>query len=422
MRDLLKLLEGESAERGVPALTTRDSHIPMIPGKIAAILGMRRSGKTYFLYQQIRDLLAAGEPRSAILHVNFEDDRLLPLDHRKLASLLEAFWELHPENHDREVFLFLDEIQNVVDWPIVLRRFLDTRKVRICATGSSAKLLGAEIATSLRGRSLPCEMWPFSLFERLRYLGHDAPAPGAPSGPATRDRLSAMLRTHLMEGGFPETISMRSDDRRRTLQSYVDVAILRDIVERHAIGNVSLIRYLIKTLITSAGARFSVNKFHKDVRSQGIEAGKNTVHTYLAYVEDAFLAFLVPLHTDSVRKRNVNPRKVYVVDPGLVRAFSFPAHDLGPRFENLVYLDLRRRGCEIGYYITRSGFEVDFVARAPDGRTRLYQAAYEASDPAVRERELRALDEAREELGLEGMLVTTENYVSEFLFESYGRS
>jgi len=417
MKDLVSLLHSEFFENGPPQLTPREARIPEVEGKILAVVGMRRAGKTYFLYQQIHRLLEAGAPETSILYLNLEDDRLQPVDRTRLARLLEAFYALHPENHDRRVFLFFDEIQNAQGWPAVLRRFLDTRNVRIMVTGSSAKLLGSEIASVLRGRSLPCEISPFSFAERIRFLGADFPAPGQSLAPAARDRLLAQLHTHLNDGGFPETVPMQPAERIQTLQNYVDVVILRDIVERHGVGNVALVRYLIRTLLATAGSRFTVNKLFNDLKSQGIRVAKNTLHEYLGYVEEAFLAFLVPIAARSIRKRQVNPRKVYAVDPGLVHAFSFGSEDRGPLFENLIYTDLRRRGCEVGYHITRSGREVDFIATFPDGRARLYQVTYDVSSESARRREEDALDEARKELGVEGRLVTAENYASEFLPE-----
>ncbi len=301
MKDLIAVLTAEFHERGLPALMPRDARIPEAERKMIAILGMRRSGKTYFMYQQIAALLQAGTPRESILYLDFEDDRIQPVDGAKLARLVDSFYVLHPENHDRRVFLFLDEIQNVQGWPAVLRRFLDTRDVRIFMSGSSAKLLSKEIATALRGRSLPCEISPFSFTERLRFLGAEVPVPGDALGPAARDHLLKHLYTHLQAGGFPETIRMEPADRIATLRNYVDVVMLRDIVERHGIANVALARYLIRSLLASAGGRFSVNKFYRDLKSQGLKVAKNTLHEYLEYVEDAFLAFLVPLCTGSLR-------------------------------------------------------------------------------------------------------------------------
>jgi hypothetical protein len=417
MKELVGLLQEEFYEQRLPALVTRDARVPQVEKKIIAVVGMRRAGKTYFLYQQIAELLKAGEPRDSILFLSFEDDRLIPVDRAKLAGLIEALYALHPENHHRRVHLFLDEIQNVEGWPPVLRRFLDTRDIRIFVSGSSAKLLSREIATALRGRSLPCEISPFSFKERLRFLGAEVPAPGASLGPAARDRLLQHLRTHLHDGGFPETLPQQPVDRLQTLRDYVDVVILRDIIERHGITNVALVRYLIRTLLSIAGGRFTVNKCFNDLKSQGFRVAKNTLHEYLEYIEDAFLAFLVPLAARSVRRKQVNPRKVYAVDPGLVQAFTLRTENYGPLFENLVFNDLRRRGCDVAYHLTSEGNEVDFVAQYPDGRTRLYQVCFDPSDEATRRREERALEEAKKELGVDGSLVTPESYYQEFVLE-----
>ena len=132
---------------------------------------MRRTGKTFMLFQEIRRLLADQVPIETILYLNFEDDRLLPMNKSELAKLLDAFYSLYPENHEKQCYLFLDEIQNVHDWPIVIRRFLDSKKVKIYLTGSSAKLLSKEIATSLRGRSIATEIWPYSFREYLTAHG-----------------------------------------------------------------------------------------------------------------------------------------------------------------------------------------------------------------------------------------------------------
>jgi len=127
-------------------LEKRDASFPLAEGKIKVAMGMRRSGKTYFCYQKILQLISDGIPLSQILYINFEDDRLLPLDQGKLARLIEAFYSIYPENHERHCYLFLDEIQNAEGWPVVIRRFHDSKNVEIFLSGSSAKLLSKEIA------------------------------------------------------------------------------------------------------------------------------------------------------------------------------------------------------------------------------------------------------------------------------------
>jgi len=141
--------------------------------------------------------------------------------------------------------------------------------------------------------------------------------------------------------------------------------------------------------------------------------GKDTLYEYLGYFEDAFLCFPLPLHEASPRKAETAPKKIYGIDPGLIAAFRMGADDLGQRFENLLYLDLRRQGCELAYYLTASRREVDFLARYPDGRRELIQACWDAGDPETLRREAEALDEAKAELGLEGRIVTMGRYLEQ---------
>ncbi len=407
MKETLKVLL-EEFKGQLPATADsirRENNFPNVPGMINVAIGMRRVGKTYLIYQQIRDLLDEGVSIEQILFVNFEDDRLLPMTQKELASILDAFYSLHPENHDRQCYLFLDEIQNVEGWALVVRRFFDSKNVRIFLTGSSAKLLSKEIATSLRGRSYTTEVWPYSFKEYASV--HQISIPESPMGNKAKDRLHQEYCTYFNIGGFPAVQHLHDNQRRTVLQSYIESVIFRDIIERYKITNVQLIKYLIKTLIKNAAAPFSVHKFYQDVKSQGIRVSKDTVYQYLEYLEDVFLVFSVPLFTESVRKKQINPKKIYIIDNGLVRAqrlgFSLTWGNL---FENQIYLDLRREGKRVYYYQTQEGYEIDFVVENLDGSMELMQAVWDTTDPKTLEREERALRSAEKELGLKGRLVT----------------
>jgi predicted AAA+ superfamily ATPase len=332
-----------------------------------------------------------------------------------VAGIIDGFYAMAPENHDRLCFLFLDEVHALPDWSRLVRRLQDTRKVRLHLTGTSARMLSREIATEHRGRSLATEVWPYSFKEWLRAggPGGELRLPRPPYGQRVLDQFRPRLLAYLEEGGFPEVRNLDPALRLRILQEYVDVVVFRDVVERHRIANLALARYLTRTLLRGVGRSLSINKIHNDLKSQGRGTGKNTLYEYLAYFEDAFLCFAVPLHEASPRKAETALKKIYAVDPGLVTAFRMGAEDLGQRFENLVYLDLRRQGCEVSYYLTRSGREVDFLARHADGRRELLQACWDAGDPETLRREREALAEAREELGLEGRLVTMASYLEQ---------
>ena len=173
----------------------RQAKFPAVENKIKVAIGMRRTGKTYFIFQKIAALIQEGVLLTDILYINLEDDRLLPLNRDKLARLLEGFYSTYPKNHERKCYLFLDEIQVVEDWAIVIRRFFDTKQVEIYLTGSSAKLLSKEIATSLRGRSLATEIWPYDFGEYL--IATNNPIDKTGYGSKKRDQLMYAFRQYL---------------------------------------------------------------------------------------------------------------------------------------------------------------------------------------------------------------------------------
>jgi predicted AAA+ superfamily ATPase len=407
---LIQLLLGEFYEKigSLKDIVMRDAEFPKAQDKIKVAIGMRRAGKTYFLYQQILQLINDGVDKRTILYINFEDDRLLPLDQKKLAKLLEAFYEFYPENHNRRCYLFLDEIQNVENWPTVVRRFHDSKNVELFLTGSSAKLLSGEIATNLRGRSLAIEIWPYSFGEFLR--ARSCTFDRGLFDKKLHDNLQHLFSLYLQQGGFPEVQLYDNSVRMQTLQEYLDVAVYRDIVERHTVKHPSLIKYMILAMIHTAGRPFTVNKFYNDIKSQGYQVGKDVLYEYASHIEDAFLVFAVPLYAKSLRRVQTNPKKLYTIDPGMVVATTLQI-DLSKLFENCIYLDLRRLGCKIHYYLTTSQQEVDFLIQTPQGEKKLLQVAWEMNDAETLKREQGALSQARHELNLDGSIITLESYL-----------
>lgn len=412
MIDILETLLEEAfdiasqAEKSIP----RQLKFPETEDVIKVAIGMRRSGKTYFLYQTINQLLLEGIPKQQILMINFEDDRLLPMTSKEMGALLDAFYTLYPENYNKCCYFFLDEVQNIPDWHLVVRRYFDSKNVRLYITGSSAKLLSKEIASSLRGRSLSIEVFPYNFSEYL--IAHDIALPEKPFGQKSFDVMRHHLLNYFSTGGFPAVQHMPKNEWRDTLQGYVDTVILRDIIERHNVSNIVLLKFLTTTLLKNAATIFSVNKFYNDIKSQGYKISKDTIHTYMEYIEDAFLSFTVPFYSESERKKQNIPKKIYAIDNGLVNANLLGTNDTYNKFlENQVYLDLRRQGKDIYFYHTDDGFEVDFVAVDKDGSRELIQVTWDMSDPKTLEREQRALEQAEKELGVSGKIITLNDYL-----------
>ena len=380
-----------------PVFTRRLVHgTQEMPGKATAVVGMRRSGKTTFLHQLRAERVQRGMPPEHLPYINFEDDRLAGLAAEHLDFLLQEYGRRFPDTAaGARTTWFFDEIQVVPGWERFVRRLLDSGRVDVFVTGSSAALLSREIATALRGRAWEVPLFPFSFAEALRHQATDLPDDVAFMTGAERSRVERSFLDWLTVGGFPEAQGLDDATRRQLLRDYVDVAMLRDVIERHGVSNVVGLRWLVRQLLGNAAALFSVEKFHAALKSQGVAISRDTVHQLLAHLEDCFLVRLVWMEARSERQRMVNPRKAYPVDPGLIPIFDRSGRaNLGHALETAVLVELQRRRHEVTYVRTPEGHEVDFLARSPEGAVELIQVCADASDPATEERELRALVEA----------------------------
>jgi len=394
-----KIVDSEAAPP--PPFTRRDVWLPTVPGKAVAVIGMRRVGKTTLLWQVLADRLARAaddtpDPRHGLMYFSFEDERLAGLQGRHLDLLVEEYFRLHPEWRDRRrATFFLDEIQLVPGWELFARRLLDTEKIDIFLSGSSARLLSREVATSMRGRAMEAAVYPFSFRECLRHAGCEPKKNTDRMTKAERSLLDQRLLEYLERGGFPEAQGLDVRNRTELLSGYVDVVLLRDVIERYDVAQPRVLRWMARRLLGNAAGGFSVNKFHADLKSQGVAVGKDTLHDYLGHLEDTFVLRTLAIATDSERRRHVNPRKVYPVDTGLIPLFDRSGKtNLGHALETAVLLELERRGAEAAYVRTEGGFEVDFFARHPDGQEELLQVCASLDDPDTRAREIRALQDA----------------------------
>jgi len=367
------------------------------PNKATAVIGMRRAGKTTFLHQVRHERRAAGIPQARLPYVNFEDERLARIDVRHLGLLVEDYYRRLPALRGREVVTWcFDEIQVVPGWERFVRRLLDSEKAEVFLSGSSAALLSREVATSMRGRGWEVVIHPFSFEEALRHAGTALPTALRHVTAAERSTLEHALLRYLDAGGFPEAQSVPVADRHELLRQYVDVAVLRDVMERHQVSNVTGLHWLVRHLLGNAGGLFSVEKFHARLKSLGIAIARDTLHALLGYVEDCFLVRTTWLETASERRRMVNPRKIHPVDPGFIPIFDQTGRaNRGHALETVVRIELERRRMQATYVKTREGFEVDFLARPASGRPVLIQVAADLADAATCSRELRALLAAR---------------------------
>jgi len=408
MKNIISQLIDDFHERELPVPVPRDQKLSEIKGKADVVIGMRRAGKTWFCYQKMAQLLDAGIEKAKILYLNFEDDRLLGFDISHFQHVLDVYFAKYPEHRNTECYFFFDEIQRIDQWEIFIRRLLDTENVRVYLTGSSSKLLSTEIASNLRGRSMPIEIFPFSFREFLKYHGLFLETP-ITFGAKTTSTLRKAARDYLEVGGFPEVQRLERNLRMEVLQGYIDSVLLKDIIERHGVGNVTALKHLVRSVMVSPGGKFSVNKFYNTLRSMAVKCTKNNLYDYLVHLVDAFVFSKAPLHTRSEKVRLINPAKIYTIDTGLLNAMTFRnSSDYGLLLENMVFMHLRREGNDIEYVKTKDGFETDFFARnKATGDVKLVQVCWDVSDKKTFERELRGLKSAMAEFEIaSGTIVT----------------
>ncbi|MFH1306666.1 MAG: ATP-binding protein [Candidatus Micrarchaeota archaeon] len=317
-------------------IVPREMRIPDT-SKIVSIIGSRRAGKTFYFYQLINELLNKKINKDRILYINFEDDRLLPLKAGELNDMLEAYYELYPDNKQKQKYLFFDEIQNVEGWETFVRRVNDKEKAKIFVTGSSSKLLSKEIATSLRGRTLAFYLFPLSFREFLRFRDIELSRDFAYS--SLRFKVKKLFLEYLEYGGFPEVVLSRSL-KQKILNNYFEMFIYRDLVERYSLRNLSLLKMMSKFLITNISALFSASSYYRTVKG-GLSVSKETVIEYLSYLMDINLIYLVQIFSYSLKVKQVNPSKVYCIDTGLRNAVALRfSSDFGRLAENAVFIEL----------------------------------------------------------------------------------
>ncbi|CAN5264367.1 ATP-binding protein [soil metagenome] len=395
-------------EAPLPVLTRRDARVPPIAGKAMAVIGMRRSGKTSFLHQERADRIAAGRTPERLVYFNFEDERLAGMEASQLGLIPETHLRLFPEPTSEPVTLFLDEIQAVPGWESFARRLLDEGGTELFLSGSSAKLLSREIATSMRGRGWEIAIHPFSFREYLRHHGHELPSDAAKLTRRRAVLLDQRFAEYLEAGGFPEAQGLGRADRRQLLQGYVDVLLLRDVIERHGVGNATALRWMVRRLLGNPGGLCSVTKIEADLKSQGIPVGRETLYELLDHLEDAFLLKAIPVATDSEKRRQVNPRKIFPVDSSLGPIFDRSTKaNTGHALEVAVHNELVRRGADVAYVKTKGGFEVDFLSRNADGGQSLIQVCAGVDAPETLAREVRALQSAAEDYPADELLLLT---------------
>ena len=278
-------------------------------------VGIRRAGKSFLLYQRIQELLHSGHTWNEMLYVNFEDERLIGMT----AADLNLILEVHAEMSTDRPMLFLDEIQNIDGWDKFVRRLADN-KYRAYVTGSNAKMLSQDVATTLGGRYITVHVYPYD-FKEFLYANGVEVTENSLFATESRAEIKRIFNDYFRSGGFPEGASLAA--KRDYLTSVYQKIYLGDIAARHSIENTFALRILFRKLAESIKQPVSFTRITNIVASTGVKISKNTVINYMEYAKDACLLIPIQNIADKLVERETNP-KYYFADPDLPCRYPSP--------------------------------------------------------------------------------------------------
>lgn len=402
-KDLLKTIITDNQKRQLPNIWPRILKIPLESEKIITLAGVRRSGKTYHLWNIIKRLQAQGIKPQQIIYINFEDERL-NLTVGELDQIIQSYRELYPEQELSNCYFLFDEIQEAAGWEKFVARIYSNISRHLFITGSNATLLSKEIATALRGRTLIFEVYPLS-FKEFVNVSEQKPDKNTSQGKA---RLVNLFEQFLVQGGFPELLKLDVSLKDKALQEYFNVMALRDLIERYQIKQAAILKYFCKRVVGNTASEFSIHKIYNELKSQGYKISKDTIYAFQDYVEAVYLARFIAKYSPSVVKRELSQKKSYVIDQGLGAALDYKvSRDKSRLFETTVALELIKRGKQITYL--QNGFECDFLVLKKDKVIQAVQVSYDVSGSKTRAREIKGLVQACRQFKLKTATIITPN-------------
>lgn len=371
-------------------MIARDISIDTETGKVQAVTGPRRSGKSSLMKISIQSLIHNGLDWGHVCYISFEDERLRK-DNYNADLLLQAFRELHPENALlRNVYFFLDEIQYLPGWEFFINRVYESISRNIVISGSNSKILHTNVASVLRGRGIVQEVLPLSFAEFLRFKDISYQAWGP-----QKSVVIAAFQEYLLWGGYPEIALSKPALKRTILQEYFNTVIYRDILEQKP-GVTNYLRYLLHRIATNTGKTLSLRKIHHELKSRGYAVSQDSIYQASDLAESVYLFRRISKYDHSLIKRENSDKKCYFIDSGLLHAINGDFSDnIGALFENMVFWQLYRVYgniySETIFYYKDLNNECDFIVARQEGIPLPVQVTTSLKDESVRNREIKGL-------------------------------
>ena len=366
---------------------TRDYQID--PEANYVITGIRRAGKTWFLFQIIKQYF--GNDYEKILYINFEDDRFIDFKVEDFDNLLNAYYELYPDN---KPVLFLDEVQNINGWEKFCRRVAD-QKYRTYVTGSNAKMLSIDIASTLGARYMQLEICPLSFPEFLYFNGITIEENDIYT--KKKNVFKNQFEKYFRFGGFPEILNIAS--KRDYLHNIFSTILFSDIIIKNNIRDFRGIKLLVKKLAESTNDELSFNRMKNLLKASGSNTGTPTVISWIESLESSFLIREIKNMNYKFSERE-SKKKYYFIDNGLLYALG--ENSDSKLLETLTFNTLARYYKDIMFFKTKN-IEVDFVIPEKS----LFQTSYTLNNDMTRDREIKSLLKASDFLGIDDLYIIT---------------
>jgi predicted AAA+ superfamily ATPase len=374
-KQVIKNIIAENQQQ-IPEIEIVKRPLNLEPSLNYVFVGLRRAGKSYLMYQHIQTLIQTREASiEDVLYVNFEDERIGSIKAEELGLLLDCYREMY----SGKPLIFLDEIQNIVGWEKFARRLADA-KYKVFITGSNAQMLSKEIYTTLGGRFMAREVFPFSFSEYLSF--HNVALNKNWEYNNTRLQVVRLFSDYFQYGGFAETFNL--NDKRGWLNSLYQKILLGDVISRNEIRNENAIRVMMKKLAESVMQASSLARIKNVLDTTGATIARNTLVDYMQFLTDAYLIFGVSNFSDKLSQKETL-KKRYLFDNGLLNNFLFDPNT--KLLENIVAIDLKKKYADDLYYYSKN-VEVDFFI---PNENRAVQVSYNLADDLTRQREIKAL-------------------------------
>ena len=388
---------------------------PILKNFIISVIGPRRAGKTYSIFNLIKTKNLRDED---FLFINFEDEYVKAMERGELIKVISYHHELYGKEPR---FVFLDEIQAFENWKTFVYTLFEKKRYFIFITGSSSRLLSREIATQLRGRSISVLVLPLSFKEIIALKEIDTDKISS----RTESKIKNLLRIYLKDGGFPDVV-LTEINKKIFFRDYLDLVVFRDVVERFRIKHPYLVKMIITFMLPSFAKEFSINRIFNILKSRDIKVSKKVLYKYSYALQDSMFCFFLKKFSFSERESLLSIPKIYLNDLGLIN-YSISTRfekDLGRLMENAVFLELKRKESKgeissIFYWRDYQQREVDFVIKEGLNVKQLIQVCYSLEDFDTRKREIKALLKASRDLKCKDLLVLT--WDEEYTIEEKGK-